>query len=213
MGFNTLNLPREASLGICGIPKVTFKIIFPSRLPVCPKPALRVTLLLPNPKHIWIKRANRSIKKNAFSQNWCWCKITWEIWWSWQRVFIWYCLGQSVRCLRQKMLGLLPCFDCFLRTASLLSLSDAVMSFSQFHHNHFVILWHSCASASLEMLRYGTNGIIIGLGGKKHNTAGMTVQTAFLSLLLPSQMQWKGKMWAQTSMVIVYVNSFLSLSF
>lgn len=42
--------------------------------------------------------------------------------------------------LRQKMLDLLPCFDCFLRTASLLSLTNAVISFSQFHHNHFVAL-------------------------------------------------------------------------
>lgn len=158
---------------------------------------------------LWIKKNKSLLDKLSF--------------WSWDYFATWKALffmeeklrrtTRSSSELRQKMLGLLPCFDCFLRTASVLSLSDAVMSFSQFHHNHFVILWHSCASASLEMLRYGTNGIIIGLGGKKHNTAGMTVQTAFLSLLLPSQMQWKGKMWAQTSMVIVYVNSFLSLSF
>lgn len=158
---------------------------------------------------LWIKKNKSLLDKLSF-----W---SWDYFATWKALFFMEeKLRRTIRSsseLRQKMLGLLPCFDCFLRTASVLSLSDAVMSFSQFHHNHFVILWHSCASASLEMLRYGTNGIIIGLGGKKHNTAGMTVQTAFLSLLLPSQMQWKGKMWAQTSMVIVYVNSFLSLSF
>lgn len=158
---------------------------------------------------LWIKKNKSLLDKLSF-----W---SWDYFATWKALFFMEeKLRRTIRSssqLRQKMLDLLPCFDCFLRTASLLSLSDAVMSFSQFHHNHFVILWHSCASASLEMLRYGTNGIIIGLGDKKHNTAGMTVQTAFLSLLLPSQMQWKGKMWAQTSMVIVYVNSFLSLSF
>lgn len=60
-----------------------------------------------------------------------------------------------------------------------------------------------CFSFSFELLCHGNNGIVTGLEHKMHSAASTAVRSVLLSLLLPSQMQWMGKMWAHLKMITV----------